>query len=75
MIAQDLALLYLEISTKGARDDIVGNSRIPRIKSRIPELNLEFLEIASVALLPRNDENSRIPYRDPPKGLGDDREF
>ena len=24
---------------------------------------------------PRNDENSRIPYRDPPKGLGDDREF
>ncbi|MDD7599441.1 MAG: hypothetical protein SPJ69_00165 [Campylobacter sp.] len=21
---------------------------------------------------PRNDENSRIPYRDPPKGLGDD---
>ena len=20
---------------------------------------------------PRNDENSRIPYRDPPKGLGD----
>ena len=43
----------------------MGNSRIPRIKSRIPELNLEFLEIASVALLPRNDENSRIPYRDP----------
>ena len=29
-------------------------------------MNLEFLEIASVALLPRNDtENSRIPYRDP----------
>ena len=24
---------------------------------------------------PRNDENSRIPYRDPPEGLGDDREF
>ena len=34
-------------------DDIVWNSRIP---------NLEFLEIASVALFPRNDaENSRIP--------------
>ena len=30
------------------------------------------LKIASVALLPRNDESSRIPYRDPPKGLGDD---
>ncbi|MDD7703485.1 hypothetical protein, partial [Campylobacter sp.] len=42
--------------------------------SRIPRINLEFLEIASVALLPcndgdvmrllrfaRNDENSRIP--------------
>ena len=28
-------------------------------------MNLEFLEIASVALLPHNDENSRIPYRDP----------
>ena len=29
--------------------------------------------IASVALLPRNDGgNSRIPYRDPPRGLGDD---
>ena len=28
--------------------------------------NLEFIEIASVALLPRNDaRNSRIPYRDP----------
>ena len=27
---------------------------------------MEFLEIASVALLPRNDAgNSRIPYRDP----------
>ena len=35
--------------------------------------NLEFLEIASVALLPRNDAgNSRIPYRDPPRELGDD---
>ena len=34
-------------------DDIVWNSRIP---------NLELLEIASIALLPRNDtENSRIP--------------
>ncbi|MDY4803795.1 hypothetical protein [Campylobacter sp.] len=44
-----------------------------------------FSEIASVALLPRNDgylmrllrfarndENSRIPYRDPPVRLGDD---
>ncbi|MCI7447432.1 hypothetical protein [Campylobacter sp.] len=32
---------------------------------------LEFL--ALVALLPLNDAgNSRIPYRDPPKGLGDD---
>ena len=42
-------------------------------KSRIPRTNLEFLEIASVALLPRNDaKNSRIPYKDPPKGLGDD---
>ena len=30
-------------------------------------------EIAPSALLPRNDAwNSRIPYRDPPKGLGDD---
>ena len=38
--------------------------------------NLEFIEIASVALLSRNDAgNSRIPYRDPLKGLGDDREF
>ena len=36
MIAQDLVLLYLEISLKGARDDIVGNFRIPRIKTRIP---------------------------------------
>ena len=35
-------------------------------------MNLEFLEIASVALLPRNDENSRIPYRDPRIKLGDD---
>ena len=36
-------------------------------------MNLEFLEIASVALLPRNDtENSRIPYRDPRVKLGDD---
>ena len=36
-------------------------------------INLEFLEIASVALLPRNDAgNSRIPYRDPLKRLGDD---
>ena len=35
---------------------------------------LEFL--ASVALLPRNDVgNFRIPYRDPPVKLGDDREF
>ena len=58
-------------------------------------MNLEFLEIASVALLPRNDEileflrlkippnpqkhkyetKTRIPYRDPPKALRDDREF
>ena len=40
-------------------------------------INLEFLEIASAFSKPRNDENSRIPYRDPPKGLGDDivREF
>ena len=45
-------------------NDIVGNSRIS---------NLKFLEIASVALLPRNDAgNSRILYRDPPRGLGDD---
>ena len=30
-------------------------------------------EIAPSVLLPRNDAwNSRIPYRDPPKGLGDD---
>ena len=36
-------------------------------------MNLEFLEIASVTLPPRNDaKNSRIPYKDPPKGLGDD---
>ena len=34
-------------------------------------MNLEFLEIASVALIPRNDaESSRIPYRDPPQGAG-----
>ena len=26
-------------------DDIVGNSRIPRIKSKIPRINLEFLRI------------------------------
>ena len=32
-------------------------------------------EIASVALLPRNDAgNSKIPYKDPPRGLGDDKE-
>ena len=41
------------------------NSKIPRLKFRIPRINsriLEFLKIASVALLPRNDEeNSRIP--------------
>ena len=36
MIAQDLVLLYLEISPKGLGDDIVGNSRIPKDKSRIP---------------------------------------
>ena len=44
---------------------MTGNSKIPRLKFRIPRINsriLEFLEIASVALLPRNDtENSRIP--------------
>ena len=41
-----------------------------RSQLRILRLNNE---IASVALLPRNDaENSRIPYRDPPKALGDD---
>ena len=42
----------------------MGNSRIS---------NLKFLEIASVALLPRNDAgNSRILYRDPLRELGDD---
>ncbi|MDY4829278.1 MAG: hypothetical protein SO164_00440, partial [Campylobacter sp.] len=47
------------------------NSRIPKAKSKIPSINLEFL--ASVAVLPRNDAgNSRILYRDPPRGLGDD---
>ena len=42
----------------------LGNSRIPSTTSlkNLEFLNLEFLEIASVALLPRNDtENSRIP--------------
>ena len=49
-------------------------------------MNLEFLEIASVALLPRNDgilefpkikippnpQKTKIPYRDPRVKLGDD---
>ena len=62
-------------------DDIVGNSRIPRINleflkdcfaSLAMTKILEFLEIASAFSKPRNDENSRIHYRDPPVKLGDD---
>ena len=34
--------------------------------------NLEFPEIASAFLKPRNDENLKFASRDPPKGLGDD---
>ena len=37
MIAQDLVLLYLEISPKGTGDDIVGNSRIPKANLEFPK--------------------------------------
>ena len=66
---------------KGLGDDIIVNSRIPKKrhpltprktripkdKFRIPSINLKFPKSQKV--------NSKIPYRDPPKGLGDDREF
>ena len=43
------------------------NLEFLRINFRIPKINLEFLEIAPSALLPRNDaRNSRIPKKKPP---------
>ena len=45
-------------------DDIVRNSRI--LWMNLEFLNLEFLETFCVY------RNSRIPYRYPPRGLGDD---
>ena len=42
-------------------------TRIPKDKFKIPSINLKFPKSQKV--------NSKIPYRDPSKGLGDDREF
>ena len=70
----------LRICFLGVRGCFLGNSRIPYyvilgLDPRISIEILEFLEIASVALLPRNDAgNSRIPsIRDPPIKSGDDK--
>ena len=67
--------------SKGLGDDIIVNSRIPKKrhpltprKTRIPKNKFR---ISSINLkFPKSQKvNSKIPYRDPPKGLGDDREF
>ena len=42
-----------------------GNSRIFKNNLEFLGQNLEFLEIASAFSKPRNDENSRIPYKIP----------
>ena len=45
---------------KGLGDDIVGNSRIPKTKSKIPSINLELLELKSRIPKTKNTPKTQI---------------